>query len=166
MPTTPWQSRRSLGPALGQARRWLGCALFAGGLHFGASLVGTEAFAQSAAGKATARELAADGIKKFNAGDAEGARVLLEKAQALYDAPIHLLYLARAHDKLGNLVEAAESYRLLVRTKLDDDAPAVFRKAQEDGITELEKLEPRIARLTITVAPEVEGLEVTVDGKS
>src|SRR5690606_2532539 len=80
--------------------------------------------------------------------------------------PIHLLYLARAHDKLGNLVEAAESYRLLVRTKLDDDAPAVFRKAQEDGITELEKLEPRIARLTITVAPEVEGLEVTVDGKS
>lgn len=123
------------------------------------------AHAQSAADKATARELAAEGIKKFNAGDAEAARTLLEKAQALYDAPIHLLYLARSHEKLGSLVEAAEAYRLLIRAKLHADAPAVFRQAQEDGAKELERLEPRIARLTITVQPEPDGLQVTIDEK-
>ncbi len=128
-------------------------------------LVAPSVFAQSAADKATARELAVAGIKKLEQGDAQGAVVSLEKAQALYDAPIHLLYLGRAHAKLGQLVEAAEAYRSLARTRLEADAPDAFKRAQEDGRSELEALEPRLAKLTIAVEPEVDGLEVTVDDK-
>jgi hypothetical protein len=122
-------------------------------------------YAQSAADKATARELAAEGIKNLQAGDPASAVRNLEKAQALYDAPIHLLYLGRAHARLGNLVEAAEAYRTLSRTELRSDAPAVFKQAQVDGRTELEELEPRIAKLTIHVEPEVARLEVMVNDK-
>lgn len=125
----------------------------------------TTAFSQSAADKATARELAVEGIKKLEKGDAQGAVVSLGKAQALYDAPIHLLYLGRAYARLGQLVEAAEAYRTLARARLDSEAPSAFKKAQEDGRTELETLEPRLAKLTIEVEPEVDGLEVTVDDK-
>lgn len=124
-------------------------------------------YAQSAADKATARELASDGIKRLKAGDAIGALKKLEKAQALYDAPIHLLYIARAHVGLGDLVEGAETYRTLARAHLTADAPGVFHDAQRDGAEELEKLEPRIGRLTVDVLPEdIAGLEVTIDQKS
>jgi hypothetical protein len=123
------------------------------------------AYAQSAADKATARELAADGIKKFKAGNPRGALKSLQKAQALYDAPIHLVYIARAQTQLGMLVEAAESYRSLARVQLGPDAPDVFKKAQREGHDELLELEPRIARLTIDIDPEEPpGLTVTVDG--
>ena len=128
-------------------------------------LCSSTSYAQSAADKATARELAAEGIKNLQAGDAESAVRNLEKAQALYDAPIHLLYLARAHARLGNLVEAAEAYRTLSRTELKSDAPAVFKQAQTDGRSELEELEPRIAKLTIYVEPEASDLEVTINEK-
>ena len=128
--------------------------------------LGAPSWAQSAADKATARELASEGIRKFKAGDATGALYQLEKAQALYDAPVHLLYIARAHVALGHLVEGAETYRLLVRAQLASDAPAVFLDAQSDGEQELEQLEPRIGRLIVDVQPEeLAGLELTIDGK-
>jgi hypothetical protein len=131
------------------------------------SLSVSDVKAQSAADKATARELASDGVRRLKNGDAAGALVKLEKAQALYDAPIHLLYIARAHVELGHLVEGAETYRVLLRAKLADDAPAVFHEAQRDGEKELEALEPRVGRLTIEVVPDnVTGLSVAVDGKS
>ena len=131
------------------------------------TLSAPEVKAQSAADKATARELASDGVRRLKSGDAAGALVKLEKAQALYDAPIHLLYIARAHVELGHLVEGAETYRVLLRAKLDDSAPAVFHEAQRDGEKELEALEPRVGRLTIEVLPDnVTELSVEVDGKS
>lgn len=125
------------------------------------------AFAQSAEDKATARELASEGIRRLKNGDAAGALVKLEKAQALYDAPVHLLYIARAHVDLGQLVEGAETYRLLARAKLAEDAPTVFHDAQREGEKELASLEPRIARLTVEVTPEdAAELSVVIDGKS
>jgi hypothetical protein len=99
-------------------------------------------------------------------GDAAGALLKLEKAQALYDAPIHLLYIARAHVGLGHLVEGAETYRLLVRAQLAEDAPSVFHEAKTDGEAELAALEPRIGRLTIEVTPDnAADLTVAIDDK-
>jgi hypothetical protein len=155
----PAVSPRSVVLAPGISRLLLGASL-AASLAWSAPAV-----AQSAADKATARELAVQGIKKLEAGDAEGALKSLEKAQALYDAPIHLLYLGRAHTRLGHLVEAAEAYRTLARTEIGEDDPAAFKKAQIDGQEELDVLEPRLAKLTIEVEPEADGLEVTVDEK-
>jgi len=144
----------------------VGKRFFLGSTLAASFLLAPPAFAQSAADKATARELASSGIKKFKAGDAAAAVKNLKKAQALYDAPIHLLYLARAHAELGELVEAAEAYRLLGRSELSSNAPRVFVQAKTDGAKELEKLEPRLARLTIEISPdEIEGLKVTMDDK-
>ena len=128
--------------------------------------VPTAALAQSAADKATARKLATEGIKLYQQGEYDDALDRMKRAQALYDAPVHLLYMARAQVKLGQLVEGAESYRRLVRTELDSKAPDVFRAAVTDGEEELSEVEPRIPGLTIKVDPSsVEGLTIKLDGE-
>ncbi len=119
--------------------------------------------AQSAADKATARQLAIQGVEAYRKKDYAGALGKLSRAQNLYDAPVHLVYIARASAKLGKLVEAAEAYRKLVRTRLGAGAPDAFREAVEDGKKELPELEPRIPKLRIDVEPaDIEGLEVKV----
>lgn len=133
-------------------------ALGAAGLHT------PVVFAQSAADKATARQLATDGIELFKAGKIADALDKLQRAQALYDAPVHLIYIARCHSQLGQFVEAAEAYRKLVRTQLPDNAPAVFKDAVADAKKELPDVEPKIASLRIDVEPKnIQALEVKID---
>ncbi|HEX4339263.1 MAG TPA: PEGA domain-containing protein [Polyangiaceae bacterium] len=123
------------------------------------------ATAQSAADKATAREAATQGIGLYRAGKFADALDRLKRAQALYDAPVHVLYIARAEDKLGQLVEAAENYRLLDRYALPSDAPAAWTAAVEDGRKELGTLEPRIPKVRIVTEPAtVSGATLTIDG--
>ncbi|HMJ15806.1 MAG TPA: tetratricopeptide repeat protein [Polyangiaceae bacterium] len=124
------------------------------------------AHAQSAADKATARTLATEGIKLFQAGRYAEALDRLQRAQALYDAPVHLLYIARAQVKLDKLVEGAESYRRLSRVQLDAAAAAAQKQALEAGAQELVELEPKIPALRLDVQPpNVEGLEIRIDGE-
>jgi hypothetical protein len=123
-------------------------------------------WAQSAADKATARELARSGIRLYQEGDADSALKKLKKAQELYNAPTHLLYIARAQTQLGHLVEATEVYRSLARMELKTDSSRLFHQSQEAGAEELAQLLPRLAQLTINVYPaETEGLEVFLDEK-
>lgn len=122
--------------------------------------------AQSAADKATARQVATEGIELFRQEQYEKALDRLRRAQALYDAPVHLLYIARCQEKLGQLVEAAETYRSLARYELDDDAPAAFVSAVDSGKKELEALEPRIPTLQVTVEPkDAEVTRLVIDGQ-
>ncbi len=111
------------------------------------------AWSQTAADKATAREAATEGIGLYRAGKYADAIDRLRRAQALYDAPVHLLYIARAEDKLGQLVEAAENYRLLDRYALPPGAPEAWTAAVEDGRKELALLEPRVPKLRILAEP-------------
>jgi hypothetical protein len=130
-------------------------------------LVVSTASAQTAADKATARKVATEGIELYNAGKFEEALDRLKRAQALYDAPPHLLYMARAQRQLDPplLVEAAENYQLIVKKELEADAPQAFVQAQADARKELEELEPRIPSLQITVKPEeVDDPKLTIDG--
>ncbi|MEZ4227817.1 MAG: PEGA domain-containing protein [Polyangiaceae bacterium] len=123
------------------------------------------ASAQSAADKATARTLATAGIEDYEAGKFAEALDKVSRAQELFDAPIHLLYIARAQEKLGRLVESAETYRKLERVKLDAGAPAAFVKAQADGQRELTALLPRLPSLRILLEPSgVDGLKLELDG--
>jgi hypothetical protein len=124
----------------------------------------TEALAQSAADKATAREVATQGIELFRAGRYPEALDRLRRAQALYDAPVHLLYIARTQEKLGQLVEAAENYRLLDHYPLPSGAPPAWVSAVEDGRKELQALEPRVPRLRILTDPGVRDPTLRVDG--
>ena len=146
------------------ALRWALAVGFAGA---SVSLCLPEAFAQSAADKATARTLATEGIKLFR--DAKYAESLdkLQRAQAMYDAPVHVLYIARCQVKLDKLVEGAESYRRLVRMPLDANAPAAFKEAIESGTKELEEVEPKVPALRVEVEPvNIPQLEIRIDGEA
>lgn len=130
------------------------------------SLTSTPVLAQSAADKATARNLATAGIKLYQQHKYEEALDKLKRAQEMYDAPVHLLYMARCYVKLNKLVEGAESYRRLVRTELAANSPDVFQTAVADGEKELAEVEPRIPSLTINVTPsDVSGLRIVLDGE-
>lgn len=124
------------------------------------------AHAQSAADKSTARDLAIEGIEAYGDGQYAEALDKLERAQSLYDAHVHLVYIARCQKALGRLVEAAESYRALVRKPLPRDASEAVRKAQDEGAAELEALEPRIPRLRIDVTPAAApDLRLSINGQ-
>ncbi|MBK7586454.1 MAG: PEGA domain-containing protein [Myxococcales bacterium] len=121
--------------------------------------------AQSAADKATARQLATQGIDQYKAGKFTEALDKLQRAEQLYDAPVHLVYIARCQAQLGQFVEAAEAYRRLVRTQLPDNAPQVFKDAVADAKKELPDVEPKIAALRINIEPAgAEGLKLEIDG--
>ncbi len=100
-------------------------------------------------------------------GKAKFAEALdkMQRAEKLYDAPVHLIYIARAQVKLGQLVEGAETYRRLARTQLGSGAPEVFQQAVADAKTELADLEPKIPALRIDVEPaDAEDLKLAIDG--
>jgi hypothetical protein len=123
------------------------------------------ALAQSAADKATARGLALEGIELFKKEKYAEALDKLQRAQQLFDAPTHLIYIARCQVKLGQIVEAAEAYRKLTRTNLGADPPQAFKDAVANAKKELPEIEPRIAGLRIDVEPSnVGGLELEIDG--
>ncbi len=120
--------------------------------------------AQAAGDIATARRTATEGIRLFQQGDFAAALERLERAQALYDAPVHRLYIARAQLKLGRWVEAAETYRKLARVTLDGGAAKEFQSAVASGKAELAELEPKIPTLRVVVKPEAaDGISVYLD---
>lgn len=124
------------------------------------------AMGQSAEVKAAARAAANQGLEAFKSGDYQTAVDRFERANELIRAPTHTLFLARAHEKLGNLVVARELYLELDREQLADDAPQAFVQAQSDARTELEALEPRVPRITVDVTgPGAEAAEVLMDDK-
>ncbi len=153
--------RRTMGL---DVRTWIVAMAFTGAAS-AVTAVTAPASAQAAADKATARQLALDAIKLFKAGKYAEALDKMQRAQSLYDAPIHLLYVARAQEKVGQLVDASETYRRLVRTTLDAGAPEAFVTAVEDGKKELVALEPRIPSLRIDVVPpNVADMDLRIDG--
>jgi len=137
------------------------------GVVLAALALGSPSFGASAADKATAREAATQGIESYRAGKYAEALDKLRRAQALYDAPVHLLYIARSQDKLGQLVEASENYRLLDHYTLPEGAPEAWVSAVADGQKELAALEPRIPKLRVGLAPaEVQNPTLSIDGAS
>jgi hypothetical protein len=109
--------------------------------------------------------MAQQGLAAYGEQRWEDAIDLLRRAESLYHAPTHVLYLARALEKAGKLVEAREHYLSLRREQLDPGAPTAFTEAKASAETELAALEPRIAYAKISVAgPNAENAEVTIDG--
>jgi len=124
----------------------IGTILVAAGL-----VTAAPAGAQTKEQKAGARAAANAGGDAFDAGKYAEAADLFERAERLMHAPPHLLYAARAHVKLGHLVEARELYLTLTRENLPGSAPRVFRDAQQMGEKELAEVEPRIPYVSVVV---------------
>lgn len=129
------------------ARRVLPAALWVVGLVSAPSVVR----AQSDEQRAAARSLATEGATAFNEGRFKEAVDYFGKAESLMHAPPHLLFLARSHVKLGQLVRAREAYLKIVKETLPANAPKAFRDAQTAAETEVRDVEPKIASLTIRI---------------
>jgi hypothetical protein len=124
------------------------------------------AHAQSDQERAGARAAANQGVTAFEAGNYQEALSLMERAESLVHALPHLLYIARANEKLGRLVEAREAYLKIGRERLKPTDPEVFREAQAAAAQELDVLEPRIPTVIVKVeGAEAGTLTVTMDGK-
>ena len=146
-----------------KARSFVASALLA------ASLLGlsSSAFGQSDEQRAGARSLATEGARAFNEGRFKDAVDMFSKAESLVHAPPHLLFMARAHAKLGQFVRAREAYLKIVKEQLSPNAPQAFRDAQSAAEEERKQVEPHIGRLTIKVegAEGAKDLSVAVDGQ-
>lgn len=129
------------------------------------ALFAPTAFAQNDEQKAGARAAADEGGKAFEAGKFGDSLDLFTRAESLLHALPHLLYIARSHEKLGHLVKARETYLKMTREKLADGAPDAFKDAQTKAQTELQALEPRIPKVTISVKGDgAASAKVQMDG--
>src|SRR5437763_5070375 len=104
---------------------------------FAVLLVVSPAAAQNAKGPEAARALAEAGREKFEQGEYAQAIAEFEHAEAVFHAPPHLLFIARARVKLGKLLQAREDYRRIVAEPLPRGAPPAFDKAKEDAKKDL-----------------------------
>lgn len=144
------------------ARRVLPAALWVVGLVS----VPSVGWAQSDEQRAAARSLATEGATAFNEGRFKEAVDYFGKAESLMHAPPHLLFLARAHAKLGQLVKAREAYLKIVKETLAANSPKAFRDAQVAAEAEVRDVEPKIASLTIRIegGEGATDIAVMVDG--
>jgi hypothetical protein len=124
------------------------------------------AFAQSDEQRAAARELAQAGVEAFKEGKYDQAVDSFTKAESLFHALPHLLFIARAHAKLGQYVKAREAYMKVIKEVLPANAPQAARDAQTSASSEVSNIEPKIGKVTITVAnkEQAKDLVVTIDG--
>jgi hypothetical protein len=108
--------------------------------------------AQSAADRATARQLGQDGQAALDAKDYVTAEDRFRRADALFHAPTLLLGWARAEAALGKLVNASEAYNRIVREGVAPGASEAFLKAVEAAKAEAGAVEARIASVTVVVS--------------
>lgn len=116
--------------------------------------------------RAAARQLATEGVSKFEEGEFVSAADKLNRAFETIRAPSLGLWSARALARCGRLVEASERYLEVTRLDPKNGDEAVQRQAQSDAIHEYDALQSRIPRVTLALsnrAPNQE-LRVTLDG--
>ena len=121
-------------------------------LVFSLSLLAPSAHAQTAADRATARELGIDGQGALDKKDYATAEDRFRRADALFHAPTLLLGYARAEAGLGKVVNASEAYNRIIREGAAPGAPAAFVAAVESAKAEVAAVQARIAQVTITVS--------------
>ena len=123
------------------------------------------AWAQSDDDRAGARVAATEGVKAINEKRWADAADLFSRAESLVHSPVHLLYLARAQEKLGKLVKARENYNKILREKYGPEAPDAFRSAQASAQQESAGLDARLAAITVKLDGEKGAVTVTMDGE-
>jgi hypothetical protein len=123
------------------------------------------AWAQTDDDRAGARVAATEGVKASNEKRWADAADLFTRAESLVHSPVHLLYLARAQEKLGRLVKARENYNRVIREHVGADSPEAFRQAQASAQQEVGPVEARLAAVTLKVEGEKGPVTVTMDGE-
>ena len=135
------------------------CVVMGSSLPAGAQVTDAE--------RAAARQLFKEGDDLQRAGKFADALDKFQRAQQVFSAPTNMLRIAECDAALGRLVEAAESYRALVRTPLPPGSPPAFQSAVDQAKGELAQVEPRVPKLLIQVdPPTAPGQQLQVDGQT
>lgn len=113
---------------------------------------------------ATARQLAIQGIDAVENGRCQDGAPLLERAESLHHASVHLQYLARCRVNDGKLVAATELWRRIIRDGAPPDASPAVKAALAEANTELARTLPRLASTTMKSAQAYDQLSLTLDG--
>ena len=121
------------------------------------------ALGQSAADRATARNLAAEGNAALNIGDFATAEDRFRRADALVHAPTLVVDHAKSLIGLHRYVEAQERLELVMREGVAENVPWVWKRAVQDAKALVEDVKPKIAWVTIGVTGS-SNPEVSIDG--
>jgi hypothetical protein len=114
---------------------------------------------------AAARALGIQGVQLADAGKCPEAIEKLRRAETLHHAPTILERLGECQVNVGQIVEGTENLNAVVREQLPANAPQVFRDSQTRAQKVLATATPKIAHLTIGVAPPDAKPTVTVNGQ-
>jgi hypothetical protein len=113
----------------------------------------SRAFAIDDSTKSAARELARDGKHDFDKGRFDESSRKFGQAYAVTHVPTLALWAARSLAKEGKFVAASEYYREATQLQKNELwLGNAQQQAQRQAASELEKLLPRIPRLTVEVA--------------
>ena len=120
---------------------------------------------QSEASLGAARTLGYEGVEAYQKGDYVVAADKLDRAYRVVKAPSLGLWSARAFEKLGRMVEAAERYLEVTRLDVTGGELAVQQQAKADAAKEREALLPRIPHVVIQIeGAKADDVVVTLDG--
>jgi hypothetical protein len=114
-------------------------------------VAGARAEEPSARTKNAVRELVREGGALAEENRWDQALDRYRRAYALIPAPPIAVLEARALEKLGQLIEAAERYEQLKRSELPLGSPLAYTRAVEEAQVAAEALRLRIPRLKLTV---------------
>jgi hypothetical protein len=149
--------------ARGWRLRWLGATLWCAGIL----LATHDGFAQSASEKEQARAYATEAGDLLDNKQYERALELVEKAEALYHAPTHLLFKGEALEGLGRLTEAIATYERLAAEPLPATSPEAFRRAQQTADERIGDLLARAPSVLIVVrGPRTGQTTIELDGEA
>jgi len=123
----------------------LGCALFAATAAWAESPPAPDASAQST--EATF----AEAVRLFKAGDAAAALPLFIRLSAVTDSPNVQLYVGYCQLELGDNREAHEAFSLAAKQSIELGG-SKYVATREAALDQLDKLNLRLARLTISLA--------------
>jgi hypothetical protein len=113
----------------------------------------------------TAVSLAAEAKASYDRGAWAEALELFARAEEKAHSPVIVLYMARCHRNLGRLVEARDLYAKVASEELAPGAPEPFVTAKADAAEDLNALEPRVPRITISLVGIPQDAAVEVDGR-
>jgi hypothetical protein len=132
----------------------------------GSVLLGSPSSAQTDDQRAGARAAAGAGAQAFMDRKWAESVDMFTRAESMVHSPVHLLYLARAYEKLGTLVRSRESYIKITNEDLPSTASQPLRDAKADAERELAALEPRIPYVSVVVqGAGPKPVTVTMDGQ-
>jgi hypothetical protein len=130
---------------------------------------GASALADGSDKVGRARALAEQAADLLDAKNYAEALDRASQAEAIFHAPTHVLMIAQAHEALGHLAAAADTYEQLVAEPLPKSAPKAFLAAQATAKQRLTPLLSRVPSLLLKVqagAGAPSSATASIDGHS